>query len=353
MEQNSKKDFLINFSFTAIIGAIVFIVAKFILQYLTPFVLAVIIAYLMQKPAKYIESKFKISKGISALVLSAGVYILVAFFIIFSVYRLFLFSGELTRIIPDFLTYVENLTEKIQETFYGFFENSNSALAEEFISAFKGSIRNFALEITDSASHLVAKTAKNIPSFMLSSIVAFVASCYIAKDYDRLNKFFKGICSAKVYSNIVKIKEILGQSVFKLLKGYILIMVLTYIELLIGFFVLGIKYAPIAALLVAIVDLLPVLGTGTVLLPWGIILIASGNSFKGFGILVLYLVITLIRNFCEPKIIGSQIGINPLFTLIAMFVGLKVFGFWGIFIFPVVFIVTVKYYKNEIEADKI
>ena len=102
----------------------------------------------------------------------------------------------------------------------------------------------------------------------------------------------------------------------------------------------------------AIVDLLPVLGTGTVLLPWGIILLISSDSFSGFGMIALYVVITLVRNFAEPKIIGSQIGINPLFTLLAMFAGLKLFGFVGLILLPITLIVTIEYYRKEINADK-
>lgn len=107
------------------------------------------------------------------------------------------------------------------------------------------------------------------------------------------------------------------------------------------------KYAPVIALLIAVVDVLPVLGTGTVVIPWGITEILLGNGVRGVGLFVMYAVVTLVRSFAEPKIIGNQIGINPLFTLIAMFVGLKTLGFLGVLIFPTVLIVTVEYYKEQ------
>jgi predicted PurR-regulated permease PerM len=93
---------------------------------------------------------------------------------------------------------------------------------------------------------------------------------------------------------------------------------LTFVELTVGFLLLKIKYAILVALLVALIDLLPVFGTGTVLLPWGFFELFMGSATKGVGILLLYFVVTIVRNFAEPKIIGKQIGINPLFTLISM-----------------------------------
>ena len=126
---------------------------------------------------------------------------------------------------------------------------------------------------------------------------------------------------------------------------------LTVAELTIGFFLLKIKYAPLLALAIAIVDLLPVLGTGAVLIPWGIIWLLIGKIPLGISILVLYAIITVVRNFAEPKIIGGQIGIHPLFTLIAMFVGIKFFGVLGVFILPISLIVIVKYYKSETDMN--
>ncbi len=352
MELQAKKNFIINFSFTVIICAIGFIIGKFTLQYLTPFVLAVIIAYFMQRPARFIERKLKFSKSISAAILAAGVYILSAAIFLFLLYRIFALSTVLADSLPEFFSYITETTEKLEDTFYKYFENISPEASGEIIGALKGSIGNITITVTNYISHTAAVIAKNIPSFLFSSIVALVASCYIAKDYDGLNKFFKSLCPVRVYDNIIKIKLILSQSFLKLIKGYILLTTATYIQLTLGFWILGIKYALLLALIVAVIDLLPVLGTGTVLLPWGITLIAIGDSFKGFGILILYLIITVIRNFLEPKIIGRQIGINPLFTLLAMFIGLKIFGFWGIIILPVALIVTIKYYKNEMETDK-
>ncbi len=125
-------------------------------------------------------------------------------------------------------------------------------------------------------------------------------------------------------------------------------MLITFFELWIGLSVLKIKNAYLWALVIALIDFLPVLGTGAVMIPWAIYCALSGNTALAAGLAVLYLVITVVRNFVEPKIVSQQIGINPLFTLFSMYLGLKLFGGAGLVIFPIILIVTIKYYKEEV-----
>jgi len=109
---------------------------------------------------------------------------------------------------------------------------------------------------------------------------------------------------------------------------------------------LGIDNAILIALIIAILDLLPVLGTGTVLIPWGIINIILGNYLIGVALIILYVVILIIRNIIEPKIISKQVGLHPLITLLCIFIGLKLFGFIGIIFLPLVTILVYNLYKE-------
>lgn len=347
MITDAKKNFLINFAFTAVILLLGFIVGRFTLKYLTPFVLAVIIASFMQKPANALSQKIPLSKEVSAALLAAGVYFLAAGVLSFIVYRLVAFSGVIIDDLPDFFSYISRLYDDFSKKLYDRFGKLSPEIATEINSVLKAGISKLTLNATGYVSRLAAFAVKGIPSFLFSSIVALVASCYIAKDYDRLKRFLQGIFSDTVYGNIIKIKKILKECVFKLFKSYMILTAAAYLQLVVGLWILRIKYAPLIALIVALIDLLPVLGTGTVLIPWGLILISFGNSFTGFGLLIIYIITVIVRNFLEPKIIGGQIGINPLFTLLAMFVGLKVLGFWGLIIMPVALIVTFQYFKTE------
>ena len=112
-------------------------------------------------------------------------------------------------------------------------------------------------------------------------------------------------------------------------------MSITFIELSIGLSILKVENSIIIAFLIAIFDILPVLGTGGIMIPWTIITAIQGNIPMAIALLVVYLVITIIRNIIEPKIVGSQIGLHPVVTLVSMFVGAQMFGVIGLFGFPI------------------
>ncbi len=350
MEQRSKISFLVDLTFALSIGFIIYFCAKFLLGYLLPFVIAAVIAWLVQKPAKKIASKLALKSGICAVFLSLVIFILTAFIIFFVLYRGAVFVGETLNKVPQMIASTSELLENLRSRFGNIF----SELSPKTVSTLSGLessiLETIGTKLTGYLSAIATSVAKRTPSLFLSILVTLVATCYISKDFDRLLRFLKELCGEKVYSKINEIKAIFITSVWKIIKGYAIILTITFLELLTGFFLIGMKHPIVLAFIISLIDLLPVLGTGTVLIPWGLIRLFLGYE-NGFFILGIYIFITFLRNFLEPKIIGKQIGINPLFTLIVMFAGLKLIGFWGIIIFPIIFIVVFKYYKQQLEEN--
>ena len=106
-------------------------------------------------------------------------------------------------------------------------------------------------------------------------------------------------------------------------------------ELALGLTVIGVDCSLLIAFLISVFDVLPVLGTGGIMIPWTILTALQGNYPLSAGLLTVYLIITVIRNIIEPKIVGSQIGLHPVVTLSSMFVGAQLFGVLGLFGFPI------------------
>ena len=127
----------------------------------------------------------------------------------------------------------------------------------------------------------------------------------------------------------------MGGTLLKCLASYALILCITFAELSIGLSVLRVPNAVLIALCIAVFDILPVLGTGGIMIPWGIICLILGKWVLGFGLLVLYVIITVVRNIIEPKIVGYQVGLHPVVTLLCMLTGLQFFGLLGLFGFPI------------------
>lgn len=346
LDTGKKKRFLINFAYVLVSGMLIFLTFTFLINYLAPFIIAVIIAFLMQKPAAFLSKKIKLKKGITAAFFSAMVYLVFAFLVVFIIYKSTVFLANFAEQIPKIFEEISVIINKLQQKFSKMIPQEYNFALEDL---WNNVLKKIAAVLGNYISETLTKIAKNTPSFLFSSIVALVASCYIAKDYDVLVKFTKSLCGKNVSENVIKVKNILFEIVFKFLKGYLILIFITFLELFIGFTVLRVKYAFLIAILISFVDILPVLGTGTVLVPWAIISVFLNKIGLAVGLVVLYVLVVLVRNFLEPKIIGAQIGINPLFTLLAMFVGLKLLGVTGLFLFPIILIVIIKFYKNQMQ----
>ncbi len=346
MLRERKKNFLIDLAFFLTVTAIIYIVFRFLAVYLFPFVIGLIITVFVQRPAKFISKHTKVNKGICAMALVILTYLAVVSLIALVIYLIYSagarFFENLPELFNEFGGTISNIGKSV-DSFIGSMpiqiQSSFSGMADSFVGALGASISEF-------VSQFAKAIAFNTPEFIVVTIVTVVASCYIAKDLDKLKASVKGFVKAEYYDIASEVKHIVYDNVFKMLKGYILIMFITFCELIIGLFILRIPNAIIIALLISFVDILPILGCGTVLIPWGIISLVSGNILIGIGILVLYVIILVIRNIVEPKIIGERVGIHPLITLLLIFIGLRLMGVLGIFILPVLAIVIIELYKR-------
>lgn len=349
-----KQKFLINFAFIITVFTIFFISVKFMTAYLLPFVIGLIIAYAVQKPSVALSKRTKFKKEFCAAVFSVLIYLavlIVIFLLLWLLYARF-------DIFLEYFSHLNNSFKKIAAQINGIGEHFSNTFGDGIydtsVKIFDNTIKGVGTRITEFISGAVSSLIRGIPTFLISAIVTVVATCYISKDYDRLKRFLKGIFNDRTYQNIVVIKNIFTDCILKFLWGYLRLACITFFILLLGLLVLDVKNFLITAFLISMIDLLPVLGTGIILLPWSAFVFLQGEYRLGAGIVIIYLVICVIRNFAEPKIIGKQMGINPLFTLVSMFLGLKLAGVAGMVIFPITLIVIFTFYKKQytIAQDK-
>ena len=169
----------------------------------------------------------------------------------------------------------------------------------------------------------------------LVNITNIVSCFFFMLDYDKVMDFLGNLIPKAYRPKAELVKTYVKNTLLVYIRSYFFLFCLTCIELAIGFQILGIPYGAIWGTLIGVFDILPVLGTGGILLPWVILLLVTGKITLGIGIFVLYLIITIIRNTLEPKMVGKQIGLHPLATLISLYVGLKVLGIPGMFLLPV------------------
>jgi len=177
-----------------------------------------------------------------------------------------------------------------------------------------------------------------IPNFFFLTLIYLISVYLFSFQLDNIHDRFYSLFKE---SSRIKATMVLGdlrKATYGFLKAQIIMSTITFIISFIGLMIIGVKYSAVIAFIIIIVDILPILGTGSILMPWALFALIRGNMFLGIGLVVLYLVITIVRRAIEPKILGERIGLGALTTLISIWVGFKVMGVLGVFLFPLAFI---------------
>lgn len=342
MTIDGKRKFIVNTAYVALICAIVFFVLKYLTIWLLPFFIGFICALILQKPVGWLSKHTHTPR-----VLWSSLFVL---FILGLVFGLIIFLGvKIYNEVYGLIGWMKSNIPVFQETFQNISDNLSDwldTLPEGLADALRNAPLTMAENGVSAASNAVTSFAtsviSNIPGLMLTTIISIVASCFITNDYNRITAFILKQFSPKNQHLIRHSKQLFMENVLKMLRGYILIFLIIFVELFVGFLIFDVPYAGTLAFFIAIIDIVPVLGTGTALIPWGIVELVSGNSTLGLELILLYVFIIVVRNIIEPKIIGKQVGLPPIVTLMAMYLGLNTVGLLGMICFPIMIIIVAK-----------
>ncbi|WP_415930940.1 sporulation integral membrane protein YtvI [Zhenpiania hominis] len=350
MEIEKKRKFIINILYFAIILAIVWVILEWGLSLIMPFIIAFLISWALQRPIRFLSEKLRVHKKILAIFLVLLFYCTIGLLIALLIIKSFSAVGELIASLPAlYEAHINPLIGKI----YDSLESSFIRLDPELMNALDTLIQDSAASIGEIISGLsmtvagaVSGAASSLPGFLIRLLLMVISTFFISMDYDRLMGFILRQFNDRTQELFFQIKKYIIGTLFVCIRSYALIMSITFVELSIGLHILRIENAFLIALLIAVFDILPVLGTGGIMIPWAIITFLLGNYSLAIGLAVLYVVITIIRNILEPKIVGGNIGLHPVVTLISLFVGAQLFGVVGLFGFPIFLSLLVNLNKN-------
>lgn len=335
-----KKKMILNSVYYALLLFVAYLAVKYALPFFAPFILAFIVAWILRKPSVFLAKKMRISDKLLGVILVAFFYIIIGF-------AAFLLGAKVINVLRD-LFYMAPT----------FFENTIIPLIESIIDRLEGiavildlqvsdSIKNSYLESIESikqsisglsldAVKYISNRVWTLPAFLIKSMTMIICSFFLAGDYEKVTGFIKRQIPEKGRTILEQAQTYILGTVVIFIRSYALILFITFVELSIGFSIMKVNNAIVVAGLIALLDILPIIGTGGVLVPWCLIELFRGNYPMALGLIILYVVITVVRNIIEPRIVGKQIGLHPLATLMSMFVGVKLFGVIGLFGLPVV-----------------
>lgn len=334
-----QKRFVISVLFFLSILLTVFLVIKYLLGVLLPFVIGFTVASLIAPIVRKLSRKLSLSRHFVSFVLVLVFYATIGTLVAIICVKLFVGAGKLFGYLPDFYS---SAVAPMLSSFFDFINSIVARFDNSFVSDYGELFNNLELSLSSAISALsleavgfISNIAKNLPMFVLEIILCVISTFFFSSDYDYITHFVLSFIPSKTKAKLIEAKKCLGGVLFKYFRSYFLIMLITFGELSLGLTIAGIRKPLAAAFIITLLDILPVLGTGIILIPWGIFRLITGDLRTGILLLLVYAIITVIRNIIEPKIVGKEVGLHPTLTLISMFVGTRLFGIAGLFALPV------------------
>lgn len=320
----------------------IFLSYKFLVFYM-PFLIAYIISLLVEPLIKKLNKNTGLTRKTSSIIVLVLVFAIIIGLISWIIFNIVseassLLSG-LNQILEKSVIFITNIFNgldfnkfQISSNVQEIIQNSSIDILNKGINILRGFLDNVLTIITQ------------IPKMAIYLIITILATYFITSDKFYILDRMEHHVPHKWMKNLIKHSREITSTLGMYLKAQIILILISFLIVLIGlhiFYFMGmqIKYPILMALLIMFVDALPILGSGTIMVPWGIIEIINQNNSLGFSILGLYIVTLLVRQFLEPKIVSNKIGIHPIFTLISMYTGFKFLGIIGLLIGPIILII--------------
>lgn len=328
---------------------------------LYPFLIGWIIAYLLQPAVRLFERRLRTPRWLavtSALLLFIGV---IGGIVTLLVIRI---GNEIQRLAQfiknNYEEWMNNMDVLIHSDVLQRFTEQITRLYEDsdYQNTVDEGIKSAGQRIADAVSGLLQSLAENmigfiaaLPNIAVGLIVALLAAFFISKDWEKVRSWLYAKMPSQTKIAVGAVWRDLQKALFGFIRAQLILISITAVFVIIGLLLLRVPYAVTIGLLIGLVDLMPYLGTGAVFVPWIVYAFLQGNYTFGIGLTVLYALILVSRQLAEPKIVSSSIGLNPLITLIGLFVGLKLFGFAGLIIGPVILVLLFSFHRAGVFRD--
>ncbi len=331
MDMGKCRSFLIKAGAVTLAFALIYVLFGHLAPLLLPFLVAYTVAAVTRPAARFFHKRLRVPYKLGAAVLVALVYLLLCLLVLVLATELFSFAQSMVglfdkRIAPLLDTVFDSLIAVLGDRLGG---------AAVFLADLKENLLDsLGARVADISTNVLTGLAQATPQAFVTVVFTVIASFFFALDHQFLLRSLSRRMSERRYKTYLRGREKLKKTVGTFVRSYALIFLITFAQLAAGLLLTGVKNPLLFALLIVVFDILPVVGSGMVLLPWALVTLVMGNTARGIGLLAVYLFVVVSRQFLEPRIIGKNTGLHPLLTLGLMYVGMRLFGGIGLFGLP-------------------
>lgn len=325
-----------------------------ILTLLLPFVVAYIISFVASPLIRLFE-KIKLPGAFSAIISIAlvaaglgGVSFLALNKLISEIYDFSVHIPEIFRSVTDTLSQLRLVAIDV----FDLLPDELAPYIQAGVESLQDALSSFSSAVVESISSFTIRFIKNIPGVLIGFVFSILASYFLIRDNKKVRIQLAEFLGENITAKVRELKKYLFSAVFAYIKSQSILMSITFVEVFIGLSILNVRYSFLFAIIIAFVDAIPVFGTGTILLPWALFSLITGRFTLTIGLAIIYGVCLIVRQFLEPKILSSQIGMHPLLTLLSMYVGFRFIGIFGMILGPVVALIIKNFVGNYKRADR-
>lgn len=315
----------------------------------SPFIIATVVAMMLQPVIRFGQNKLHMKRGlVVAICLTLVVvlaFLLLYWFAAFAVVQLISASENAPTIIGNIVNILQTAVDKILDMVSSMPENVGVAIRQSINDAF-ASLSNAGMNLARAGVNYAVSFAASIPAVFIYANFLILAMVFITNRYPKFVRFFSKEASGE--QNIRMLRQSAGKGMMGYIRVQLLFSMLTFLVSWVFFQAVGFEYAFLIGFLAALLELIPQFGCGTLYLPWSAICFIVGSYRNGWLVLGMYLVYSLLRRVTEPALLGTNLGVSPLASLVGMFVGMRLGGVIGLILGPVLMVVLVSAVRSRL-----
>ncbi len=326
------QSFFVYFIFTLLLA---YLLVRFVLPYFTPFVIAIILASIIDPFVNFLERKLKIPRGFAVMVVLSILIVVLSFSIITGIVRV---TRELEDLLAARAEY-ENVLLQLVEDWVDSFEEFYVQMPEVVTNAISARIDR-TMDLIVASINNALDMVTYVPSLLIVLVVSFIATYFLSKERGRLFTSIMQFAPGEWNTKAMNMKTEIVGATMGFIRAQIIMMFISTVIAYVSLVVLNVRYAILLGIIVGVLDFIPSLGPGLVFTPWALYnIFITGDIGLAVALLIVSLIIIVVRQVLQPKLIGDSAGIHPLLALIAMYLGIRLFGVGGMFIGPLLAIV--------------
>lgn len=310
----------------------IFVIFFGTIGYTLPFVLALILALLLKTPTRYLMKKLKIKNAIASLLTTTVFFTVIVILLSLIITTITSETIQLGKNIQSYISYNKNNILNFFSNLQNYYKNLDPSIIsniESNITSYITKTINFSMTASSKIFSQTLGFVSTIPYTLMVLLFTLLTTYFFTKDLSSSSKKIFDLIPQKNGDRIHYIFDESKKMFKNYLLSYLLIITITFFETLVVFLVFKVKYAVTLSILCGVFDLLPIFGIGAIYVPLIILFFISHNYVAALGLLISYVIITIVRQIIEPKIVSSSLGIHPVAVLAAIFIGLKANGIIG------------------------